>query len=480
MHEPERYLFLAQGHLVTFFHELLQVVLDGFIAAVPLQPRIDIFARLAIVLGHGFTLCALAWALRPALFGGLRIPLAALWATLYYIDVWDGYYVLLSPDYHTWIPGAGLLFTGLMARAVADGGALPVARYVQLGLFGGLVVGVKITLGALPAVASAFFLIADRPVSRARRGFLLAVILGEAIALAVLALSYWGHAGHVPTYVLRFAQFLVSAGPIDAMSVGKLQAIFTNGRASGLVAIGLLPFAMLAYLAFAKGRMERALPAALAAGALLYVYFVVKRFTPVTFLEAGVFLAAAVSLAAAVASSRWRWARFAPLVAVAAAIGCGAAQTHTLAATLSNLHANHAAQERLQAAVAAVPGRVAFLIPTNQYQFLSLEGALFKGTSDLETRAEVGQSPLSVRLLGNREFLFGERARYEHRPPAMTDYGAIAFTVPDGPEGIPGRVKALERNYNVSLAGFACGDGIDLGGRLAVVCPRGPNNRRAQ
>jgi hypothetical protein len=305
------------------------------------------------------------------------------------------------------------------------------------------------------------------------------VLLALVLALLVLGLSYWGTFGYVRTYVLKLARFLVAAVPIDVMTVGRLQGILSGSRAFALVAIAALPLAMLAYLALARSRLERALPAALALGAVLYTYVVVQRFTPVTLFEAGAFVAAALTLSAAVAGRRWPWVRLVPAAAVAAGIVFGAS-LGPLNATIANLHANQAAQERLQAAVAAVPGRVAFLIPTNQYQFLSLEGALFKGTSDLETRAEVEGSPLSRRLLGNREFLFGERPRYERRPPVMSDYAAIAFTVLDGAGGIPGRVKALERNYNVSLADFACDDAVDLGGRLAVVCRRGTNNGRAQ
>lgn len=484
--EPGHYLFLAQGHLATFAHELLQVCLDLFVPAVPLQPRVDIFARLAVVLGHGVTLCALAWALRPASFDGVRVPIAVFWALLYYVEGWDGYYVLLSPDYHTWIPAAGLLFTGLMARAVEDGGRLPAARYLQLGAFGAFAVGVKITLGAMAAVASAYFLLTDRPLAQARRRLLLAMLVGLLLAITILGLSYWGHFGHVHTYVFRFAQFLVSAGPIDVMTPARLQGLLDGGRAFGLIAIVALPLALLAWLALAKSLLERALPAALLLGALLYVQVAAKRFTPVTLFEAGVFLAAALSLAVALAARRWRRGRTAAAVAAATAVAFGASMG-SLGATITNLHLNHAEQARLHAVLDAIPGPIAFLIPNNRYQFLSLEGALFKGTSDLASRSEVERSPTAGSLLGKREFLFGERARYEHRPPRLGDYDAVVFTVLytgkaqlEGVAGIAPRVAELERNYNASLADFACRDWIDVGGRLTVVCRRGLNNGRVQ
>lgn len=486
VYEPERYLFLAQGHLVTFSHELLQLALDLFLPPVPLQPRIDVFARLAILVGHGLSLCALAWALRVPTFDGQRILIASLWALLYYIDGWDGYYVLLSPDYHTWIPATGILFTGLLARAREDRGQLPVVRYLQLGAFGAFAVGVKITLGTLALVASIYFLLVDHPIALARKRLLLSLLGGLLLAILILGLNSWGRFDIIPVYALRFAYFLVSAGPIDAISIDRIQSLIVSGRAWAPLAIALLPCLMLAMMLHARGGKERSLPAALLVGALLYVYFIVKRLTPITLFEAGVFLAVATSLSTNIVARRLPFAR---LIAVSALSGVLALSSghRTLWLAISNLNTNTVAQSRLQEILAGIHGRIAFLIPTNQYQFLSLEGALFKGTSDLETRRDVEGSPFSAWLLGNREFLFGEAPRYDGSPPSPSDYAAVVFSLPragqtasDAATGVEPRFLELQRNYNMALEGFSCTDRVDFGDRLAVVCRPGNYSRRKQ
>lgn len=481
VHEPQIFLFLAQGHLVTFCHELLQVVLDQFLPAEQLLPRIDVFARLAIALAHGVVLCAFAWALRPVVFDKLRIALAGLWALLYYVDGWDGYYVLLSVDYHAWIPAAGLLFTGLLARAITDDVPLLPIRYLQLGAFAAFAVGVKITLGALAAVAGVYFLILERPLRRARRGILCAVLLAEVLVLLIFCFSFWGHVEYLPRYLLGLAYFLASAIPIDVITADRLRSYIDGGRAFGLVAIVSLPVLLLAFLALARSRAERALGSALLLGAAIYIYFAAQRFTPVTFFEAGVFWLSALSLSVAQASRQRNWVHSIPAAAVMAAIGLGTG-ANALSATIANLHANDASQGKLRRILDAIPGSVAFMIPANQFQFMSLEGALFKGTSDLASRVETGDTPFAKRLLGERVYLFGERSRYQGNPPEIETYSAIAFTVPysgevsrDPAAGIARRLKELEHNYNVPLARFSCDQWVEFEGAawLAAVCRRG-------
>ena len=286
---------------------------------------------------------------------------------------------------------------------------------------------------------------------------------------------------HLPRYVLGPAYFLVSALPIDVVTTGRLQNYVESGRAFGLVAIVSLPAVLLAFLALARSRTERVLECVLVLGSVVYIYVIAQRFTPVTFFEAGVFWLSALSLSVAIASRQRTWIRWIPVAAVAIAIGLGTSANHALSATIRNLHANDAAQERLRRILDSIPGTIAFMIPSNQFQLLSLEGALFKGTSDLASRREIEASPLAKRLLGEREFLFGERPRYQDNPPDVEAYSAIVFTVlysgntaQERVAGIPRRLKELESNYNVSLANFSCADWVDFesGARLAVVCRR--------
>lgn len=488
VYEPDEFLYLPQGHLITLSHQLLQLTLDQFFPATQLLPRIDVFARIAVLMAHAVTIAAFGWAVYPKVFDNTRIALAVIWGLSYYVSAWSAHYVLLSPDYHAWLPAIGLLFLGLTSRVAVDAGALPGTRYWQLSLIGGLALAVKMSLGVYCIVVGLFMLLAEK---RPIRGTLIMGITAVAtllVAALIMILGYGGRIGHLRAYFGDTAYFLNTSEQTGGILTAEQWRQFFNvpGLWENLLLFAL-PFALVALMVSTKGRVQKVFALSGVIGAIIYAYIVYRRFTDVTQFEAAVFMFYVTSIVIAWFGLRSTTFRRMMVIGVIGGLVVSGAEhvlvTKRLAISklINDMSINDQAQKRLFQLVPFSKGPVAFLVPNNEYRIQSLETALYKGATKIFS--DQISSKLMREFMKNRSYFYSKPG-YADNPPDLLPFDTLVFTILQSPgvnnyldyyvRRIGERIRELEQVYHVSLDAFSCTDWVDFGetssSRLAVVC----------
>lgn len=489
LHEPDEFLFLAQGHLVTLVHQPLQWVLDLVFPTTQLLPRIDVFARIAVLVAHGVTIAAFSWAIRPKFFDRARLAFALVWGSLYYINAWGSGYVLLSPDYHPWIPAVGLLFVGLTARIIEERSAIPSSRYWQLGLIGGLALSVKISMGIYGFVLGLLMLSIEKRPVRGLTLISLAAITSFLLAATILVLSLGGRMGHLWEHFSALSNFLNSAVSDHLYRLTETQfdqLLTISGDWKGLL-LFIAPILLLGLFIASRDAVQSTFLLLAILGATIYAYILYQRYTDITQFEAAVFMFYVLSI---IVSPAWSVSIFPQRLIVFGVIGGLAVllgkqlfwdQQFIVFRLIKNMALNSIVQEKLRCLTNNSREPLAFLIPGNEYRLVSLDTLLYKGATKVFDDGI--RSGLMRTIMGRRTYLMDSESTYAAAPPELLKFGNIVFSILQSPNNnyldyyiraIPSRIQEIERYYNTSLDAYDCDNWVDFGEeispRLAVVC----------
>ena len=241
--------------------------------------------------------------------------------------------------------------------------------------------------------------------------------------------------------------------------------------------IAVISLALLLILAFSRRheRLEMSVLASLSVGAAAYHWVLYSRFVPATWFETTVFLQVAVWASIMVLWPKkprafpWDWAGVAGCLLVIPW------ELPFIMGHFGTLRLNHQANEQFQQGLSDVPGRTAFLIPTNTFRPLTVDSAIFKGGSNIFEGC-FGASAFIRRMFPEREYFAAPQADYyKENPLNLSAFSKVVFAIPNG-LGLDKKtqIRNLEEHYSTSLALFLCDQDFDFSrnNQNIVICTR--------
>jgi hypothetical protein len=466
LYTPDERPWLPQGQLMTLTHLGLQAVLTA-LGYPPMQivPRIDLFAYAAAALPHLLTAGALVWAVRPlrSLPARLAVAMLVLAVCLNEALTW-GYQVLL-PDYYSWIQACALVSVGCCLR-LTDNARQPSWRWaVGLGLFGGLCLGLKVTVIALAAPPVLLFLARW---GLSRRTLIWLPIMGlisGAVFLLLTWLSYLGSNAATRHFFTMLVGFSAGQGPVLSF-LPWLTTTLTSDRFL-LVRLCLVLPLLLAVSAVTL--RPRIVSAALLVGAVLELFVYWKRPEPTTLIEVCDYLLLTVVVwSVRVGAPLVRLARcperartaLAGLLVLALAILAGASVFQTTSVFSSSFALVNATQAAVDQFTSDPPGRVAIFTLGNSHRPLTRDSAIFKGGTDAWQSETWGTSPYVRDLVPNRSYFYmaddGQAPPGLQVPVDTSPFQYILFVSLEPPETFAVTSARLREVFGISLAGFEC------------------------
>jgi len=477
LYDVNAFVFLPQAQLVGIVNQVIQGLLTalGYPPDV-LFPRIDLFSYITVAVPHLVAVAAFAWAVTPLKTSSGKLCAALFWLLPYY--VWSLYYpgghYIIQPDYHVWIIPVGLVVAGGFARWPVARSRWQIRDAIVLGVFVGLVAGIKITLLIFPATIGLGWLLSKRGWRRSFVMGLCALTTGGLVWLFVLFTYYRGDLHHVLSFFHYLSMFIGSAHTAQPYWEW-LQTASTHF--SWLVRVTIILPVLLLGLAFSSRRDHLRMDAfvGLSVGAAAYHWVLYSRFVPATWFEVLVFLQVAVWASIMVLWPKkprafpWDWAGVA---------GCLLVITWDLPFIMGHfgtLRLNHQANEQFQQGLSDIPGRTAFLIPTNTFRPLTVDSAIFKGGSNIFEGC-FGASAFIRRMFPEREYFAAPQVDYyKENPLNLSAFSKVVFAIPDG-LGLDKKtqIRNLEEHYSTSLAFFLCDQDFDFSrnNQNIVICTR--------
>ncbi len=486
--EPDKFVFLPQGHLPSILHRLLQRVLSLFYEVDTLRPRIDVFAYLAVFLAHTTSIVAFAWVIKPLRSHLAQVLSVVFWALPYYLTGFYGAYQVLSPDYLAWILLVALISAGLITRW-SETRAWQLNESVILGVYIGIALGVKLTLVIFPATVGLLLILRSdgRLFNKLLMGAL-SVGIGLIVWFLVLLLYNFGDFHLVQEFFGYLTLFLSSSIALYELTYLEFFQQVIKNTSWEVVLLALSPILILFMSVGVRSRVQTRVLVSLLVGSLVYLEVIFLRFTQGTFFEAGIYSIMAfwvlgyVLFWGRVVSNFWiLFVGF--IFMVIATLPIIRELPQSMPMLIAEIKENDGAQRELQNIFLIGQKPVAFLIPNNHFRLLSIDSAILKGGGAIYG-GKFPDSPFVQRLFSDRMYFSGNSTKSQVKPLSLLDYGTIVFTMLKNPRKdnhisfylskIPKRVQELERFYNTNLQNYNCDDWVDFGKeaepRLAVVC----------
>ena len=463
------YAFLPQGHLIDIGYQWLQRLLT--VAGRPpgeLFPRIDIFAYVAVATAHLVAVACFVWVVRSVSTASGRMFAALFWLAPYYAMGPSGVYVLLQPDYHSWILSIGLLTAGIFSRWADLMDRWSIRHSIGLGVFLGIAATIKATILVFPAAVVVGWILSRAWRRTLAMGALTGAVAGVFVLAILLATCRWRFDRLVRLFK-DLCTFGGTTGPSDSYGSWLLSVV---DRAPLLVTLAVVSPLLLALgLGLFRRRHERAVIVGLTMGAVLYHGILRWRFEPATWFEAVVFLQVGAWGMARTVAPHWLPVRAGGVGALATAVLLLLAGSHLTVAHFSEIERIHKAGRELWRAVSASDGRVAFLIPENSFRPLSVDSAIAKGMHNLFDNRP---SPLVRRMFPEREYFLGvprySSTYYAGNPIDIRAFSRVVFVVVPAERNKAMQIETLEGYYHASLAPVDCSRDLDFGARVVVVC----------
>lgn len=486
--EPDKFVFLPQGHLPSILHRLLQRVLSLFYEVDTLRPRIDVFAYLAIFLAHTASIVAFAWVIKPLRSHLAQVISVVFWALPYYLPGLYGAYQVLSPDYLAWILLIALISAGLITRW-SETRDWQLNESVILGVCIGVALGVKLTLVVFPATVGLLLILRSdgRLLNKLLMGAL-TVGIGLIVWFLVLLLYNFGDFHLVQEFFGYLTLFLSSSIALYELTYLEFFRQVIKSTSWEVVFLALSPVLILLTSISVRSRVQAGVLVSLLVGSLVYLEVIFLRFTQGTFFEAGIYSIMAFWVLGYVlfwgrcVSNSWiLLVGFIFMVVVTVPIIRELPQTMLM--HIATIKENDAAQRELENLFLIAQKPVAFLVPNNHFRLLSIDSAIFKGGGAIYG-GKFPDSPFVQRLFPDRAYFSGSSTKFQVKPLSILDYGTIVFTLLQSPgkdnhlsyylSQIPERVRELENYYNTNFQSHNCDKWVDFGNeadvRFAVLC----------
>jgi len=479
-----------QGQAAGLVHLAIQLALTA--AGYPptqLFPRIDRFAELAIAVPLLTTALAFAWASHP-----LRTPIARLAFAAAVIAVSfdvrsSAFETLVKPDYGPWVGVLALVATGWLLRLVRHERAPDRWAVVWWSLYAGICASMKPTY-AVFALAIGLVLTLRAPRS--------VITVGASLGAVILALATWValtwayYLGSVQATVAHFGLLRTFVG-----SVGNSATVASWLFGSALqVPPDFTTLAVVLPLALGVACLvgpRRHMSASLLPGSMLTTWFLYQRFTSSTMLDADhYFLMVATvwltsfslldsRMPAGYLAAQALVVRFGRAMALGtfALLAFASIARFTAVIYPSYTFADARGKEWAQV-VAETPGTTLFLIPSNEWRFLTVDTAIYKGGTDLgRPNPSWGASPLMLSMFPDRWYLRPHPQAVEKlfTPP----YQQVAFVRDVSPSGEGEAWARLQEAFGITPDGFDCSTKIVISGPYEnVLCRPLPGENPAQ
>lgn len=473
--DSDPYVFLPQGHLVDLANQGLQILLNQHPPTqAPDAAVLDRFARYTVTIAHIGAVFAFVFAVRP-------LPLSFRWgavliaATPYFIRSIYGFNVITQPDYQPWLITGLLLIAGLTIRrlrALPTKPAMTWAEVTSLGAATSVCFSIKSTLLIYP-VCYGLLVLFTGPVSVTIIIRLsIAWLLAAGGSLVILGLNYHGNLAHLERFLSDYQSF---GSSVRASSdyLAWLTEVMTSAPWPVRVATVLPVILLSSALALRRQWRAAGLMTALLGGSLLVHLFLFLRYQPVTWFEASLFVVFAliVALGALDSPASQRGASrlllglsFTALAQIV--LGLVFIQ-QTFVPALRRMTEG---QRKVEASLATVHGKIAFLIPDNSYRPLTIDSAIWKGGSNILDGNEFGASPLMRSLYPARDYFSRPADHYAQIPLDLSAYEAVVFThAVQAAAPTEGARKQMEQHYATSLDSHVLGTSTRIGSQNVLV-----------
>jgi hypothetical protein len=474
LYDKDSYVFLPQGHLMDLADRGLQAILSavGF-SPTTLNPRIDLFAVLALEFAYGLTSIGFYWVARVCR-NWYEIIIVGLLTFLPYLDkrIW-GFNVLFQPDYPNWILAYMLVSAAAAVRATRFDAERGWGRedYLVVSTLTAAALAIKATLVIYP-VALALILIS------LRRGYVKSVaiaILSGITGICCWALILLAYYNFRPALVMQFfgdeRTFGSSVRP-DLSYLGWLrEALLDSDWLLG--AAILMPLGVPCLLLFSRMRAKWGLLSGLFLGAMAYHAALYFRFQPVTWFEAIVFcvfcVISAMLVGADASTNVGKTAAY--LTLIFACIAASVPGSHYLLGGYTQyLVSLTKAQHKAAAALFRYDDKIAFLLPDNSFRPLTEDSDIWKGGSNILDGNKFGASPLITSMFPRRDYFAFSESWYAEHPADLRSYKAVVFTIRTGIDKGPAAQLSYMRNrFHILDNDLKLHDDINFGAQRFLI-----------
>jgi len=481
VYEPSTYLFLPQGQFTDIFHQQIQRILS-FIGYPPTQlfPRIDLFSYISVFFFHLFNAICFTWAVTP-LRNFYKIIAILFWSFAFFAPRFNGFVVLLQPDYILITLGLTLIAAGCYVRLTNSKFHWNSTKTLFLGVFFGVALATKITLVILPITVCLSWILAASSFRRSLPHFLSSIVIGGLVWF-ILLYVYYQNVDFIANYFHDLGLFIETGGGVSQVnttwSKWLSDKLLSNEVALVAKIIYCTPFFVLASFAIVRSRIDFSVVIPLLVGSVMYHWFIFNRDYPGSMFESilytelvlwGIMCVPLKNYLSKLEFSIY----FPPIIITTVSVILVIYSYPTFNVIyqyINDIGRNTIVQNTLRDEQRKISGDYLWLVSSNGFRPVSIDSAIMKGGSGLHGWRNP-DSVLIATMSPNVNFLFGGSAEfYANNPVKIERYSAIMFATYYS--DLDKSIKENKEFFQVDLANFTCDKRVDLIYQRVIICER--------
>ncbi|MDF1757023.1 MAG: hypothetical protein P1U74_01810 [Legionellaceae bacterium] len=480
LYDSSTYLFLPQGQFLDILNQQIHRILSFFgYSSTQLYPRINYFSYISVFSLHLINSCCFLWAIRPLNSLPLIILSVVYWLFVFFSPNFNGFVVLLQPDYLLMSLALTLIAAGCYLRWPTSNFKWQLSHTLFLGIYFGVALAVKMTFVILPLTICLGWMINEKSFSRSVLYASMSILLGASIYFIILLIHY-RRFDFITEYFVDIMSFMKSGGGIAQISWSKWIAIKWHEPFSIHKIIYFTPLVPLIALLKVKNRFEFSAVFSLFIGSLAYHLFIHKRDYPNSMFESLLYTQLVFWLVfcwiyrerlslkritgRATAVSIW-------VIIVVMIAPIFSTSIQTIYPYLKEIGKNTVVQQNLFNAQQNIIGKRLWLVMNNVFRPVSIDSAIMKGCTGREGW-QVPESKITSTMFPNVDYrVGGSREFYEKNTIDLAKYNAILFTTYYADLDL-----AIKENFdffNLNSNNFDCSsERINLIYQTAIICHR--------